>query len=206
MITVIKGKNSGEFAEKYAAEKPGNKYYIATMRVKTDEDKAIVERHRARREGMGFMTIEQDVAIVKAIDKIKWTESLLGGLTGLETLIAEKINEYTGKEANKGTEKKIERVALIEDIPTLCANEMFIANHEFVPHKDVENTILFGIAFLKEFFTDIVIVTEDNPDIADYNNEVIGEEPVAEFNAAMTEINAAVSRFAEEEYNQPAKP
>lgn len=202
MITVIKGKNTGKFAEEYAASKPGSKYYIATMRVNTDEDKANVERHRKRREGMGFMTIEQDVAIVKAIDKIKWTESLLGGLPGMGMQAVPENN----KDTDKDKDTKVNRVALIEDIPTLCANEMFIANHEFVAHKDVENTILFGIAFLKEFFTDIVIVTEENPDIADYNSEVCGEEPVAEFNAAMAEINAAVSRFAEEEYNhQPAK-
>jgi len=178
MITVIKGNKSGSFAEEYASKKDGSKYYIATMRVKTDEDKAVVEKHRERRENLDFMTIEQDVAIVKAIDKIKWTENLLGMAPA------------------EGEEKK--RVALIENLPSLCANEMFLENHEFVAHKDVENTVLFGIAFLKEFFTDIVIVTEDNPDIARYNSDVSGEEAVNEYMAAMSEINAAVDRFADE--------
>ena len=149
MISVVIGsKNSGKipFAEDLCTKKDENRYYIATMRVKTDYDKTKVEHHRAAREAKGFVTIEQDVAIVKAIDKIKWMESLLGAKEG-------------------------GRTALIASLPNLCANEMFIIKDEMslpeiVPHKEVENTILFGLAFLKEYFDNIVIVTEENPELS----------------------------------------
>lgn len=170
MITVISGKLGSEksdFALKYASQKEGKKYYIATMRVISEEDKKKVEKNRLKREGLDFVTIEQDVAIVKAIDKIKWMESLLGA--------------------------ENRRVALIENLPTLVRNEMFLSNGEIVPYKDVNNTILFGIAFLKEFFDDIIIVTEDT----DGYNDDIGEE----FLSAMMDLNKAVSGYADECYN-----
>lgn len=189
MITVvIGGKNSGKssFAETLLAEMDGNKYYLATMRSRTDEDKKRIEKHRARREGKDFVTIEQDVAIVKAIDKIKWMESLLGVKDG-------------GKNV------------LVECLPTLAANEMFLESGEVVPYKDVENTVLFGIAFLKEYFDNIIIVSDEEPDIAYYSGiakeELLDKysDPESEYGAVMKELNAAVKTYADQVFSEPYK-
>jgi len=176
MITSIigkKGSNKSTFAQDYALKIDGNKYYIATMQVKSDEDKAKVEKYKASREDKGFITIEQDTAIVRAIDKIKWMESLLGTPEG-------------------------GRTALIQNIPYLAVNEMFLESGEFVPHKEVENTILFGIAFLKEFFDNIVIVSDDEADAEVYSGIVdLSEEARTEYREAMKELNAAIRTFSE---------
>ena len=185
MITVVNGsKNSGKiaFAEEICEKYAGNKYFIATMRVKTDDDKRKVEEHRKRREGKGFVTIEQDVAIVRAIDKIKWMDGLLGAVEG-------------------------ERTALIASLPNLCANEMFLESGEIVPHKEVEQTILCGIALLKEFFDNIVIVSEEDPELSYYgdidvemavaNCEIDGNG-IAEYKEAMKELNAAMKTLADD--------
>ena len=181
IVSVIGNKNSGKssFAEDYVCKIDGSKYYIATMRIKNDDDKARIEKHKASREGKDFVTIEQDVAIVRAIEKIKWMESLLGTADG-------------------------KRTALIECLPTLVANEMFLDSGETVPHKDVENTILFGIAFLKEFFDNIVIVSDDEPDVAYYGGiDNVSEEAKNEYLEAMKELSAAIRNLSEEVYEGP---
>lgn len=195
MIAAVFGsKNSGKipFAEDLCVEMGGNRYYIATMRVKTDYDKTKVENHRKAREEKGFVTIEQDVAVVKAIDKIKWMDSLLGAKEG-------------------------ERTALIASLPNLCANEMFIIKNddslpEVVPHKDVESTILCGIALLKEYFDNIVIVSEEDPQLS-YYGDIDVETLVAsgeidgnglnEYKEAMKELNAAMNTLADKVYKAP---
>lgn len=185
MITAVFGnKNSGksEFAEKLLNGFNGSKYYLATMRVLDEEDRAKVELHRKKREGKDFVTIEQDVAIVKAIDKIKWMESLLS--------VGEK-----------------ERAVLLECIPTLIANEMFLPDGEIVTHEEVEKTILFGIAFLKEFFNEIVIVSEENDGnpgasvMKAVKSKARDDEWIKkaedEYSVALDEINKAIRRFSE---------
>ena len=192
MIKVVYGsKSSGKipFAEDICGAIPGNKYYLATMRVKTDDDRNKVERHRKEREEKGFVTIEQDVAIVKAIDKIKWMDSLLGAVEG-------------------------DRVAMIASLPNLCANEMFLPSGEIVPHKEVESTILCGLALLQEFFSSIVIVSDDDPELSYYGDidvelavgtgEIDGNG-INEYKEAMKELNAALKTLADEEFRGPFK-
>ena len=190
MLLVVKGsKNTGKtaIAEDYCKEFEGSKYFIATMRVKdsTDEDK--VTRSREERADKGFVTIEQDVAIVKAIDKIKWMESLLGGGEG-------------------------DKSALIASLPTLCANEMFLADGEIVPHKEVESTILCGLALLKEYFKNIVIITDENPELSHYGDSdvrkkladnTIADDGLNEYAEAMKELNLAMKTLADKVLTTP---
>lgn len=187
MITVVTGnKNSGKscFAEGLLSKNDGAKYYLATMRIRNDSDKKRVEKHKESREGKDFITIEQDVAIVKAIDKIKWMESLLGA-----------------KEGGKSV--------LLECLPTLVANEMFLENGEVVSYKDVANTILFGIAFLKEYFDNIIIVTDEEPDVEYYSGICVKDladkynDYEKEYRDAMYELNAAVKTYAEQIFTEP---
>lgn len=190
MLSVVFGnKKSGKipFAEDLCIKKSDNRYYIATMRVKSDYDSKKVENHRKARESKGFITIETDVAIVKAIDKIKWMDSLLGGVNG-------------------------NRCALISTIPALCANEMFLDNSEVVSSKEVVSTILCGLALLKEFFADIVIVSEENPELSYYGdkdlkekleNGMISDVSIGEYRDAMNELNIALRSLADEVFEAP---
>lgn len=173
MITVFKkrpGDGTSIKAEDYACSLAGTKYYIATLNAITEEDKARVEKCRNRRDGKDFVTIEQSSAIVKAIDKIKWMESLLGASEG-------------------------KKVALIESLPNLAVNEVI---EEDIPAKDIVNKVLFGLAFLKEYFDDIVIVTDDAPDAISYGGAEFIEDKKEVYVQVMRELNAAVNSYAEQ--------
>lgn len=74
MILITGGSGSGKsaYAEEYIAglAKDCRKYYIATMQVFDAEGQAKIERHRRMRNGKGFCTIEQPVAIEEALEKM----------------------------------------------------------------------------------------------------------------------------------------
>lgn len=75
VILVTGGSGSGKSA--YAESRietftnGQKKYYLATMQIYDEEGKRKVERHRRMREGKGFETIEQPVAIGDAAAKIE---------------------------------------------------------------------------------------------------------------------------------------
>ena len=189
MISVVFGsKNSKKtaYAEDLLNGFTGGKYFIASMRCLNDKDKEKVTDFRKQRENKGFVTIEQDVAIVKAIDKIKWMESILGAVDGSNTN---------------------EKAAVLANIPTLLANEMFLKSGEVVSSKDAVQTILMGLAFLKEYFTNIVLISDEEPDLMYYADEEIkaGIEnglytDVSEYEKAINEINASLKNLSDEIY------
>ena len=189
MISVVFGSKKSKktaFAEDLLNGFTGSKYFIASMRSLTDKDKEKVAEFRKQRENKDFVTIEQDVAIVKAIDKIKWMESILG------------------TEGSGGSDKK---AAVIANIPTLLANEMFLKSGEVVSSKEAVQTILMGLAFLKEFFTDIVVISDEEPDLMYYADEEIkaGIEnglytDVSEYKKAINEFNASLKNLSDEIY------
>ncbi len=60
-LILIAGPNdSGKsaFAEDLIARSQGERYYIATMIPKTEENRVRIRRHRQRRAGLGFHTLE----------------------------------------------------------------------------------------------------------------------------------------------------
>ena len=189
MISVVFGSKKSKktaFSEDLLNGYLGSKYFIASMRPLGDSDKEKVERFRKQREGKGFVTIEQDVAIVKAIDKIKWMESLLGT----------NDSENAGKKA-----------ALIANIPAICANEMSLKSGEVVSSKDVEQTILMGLAFLKEYFTDIVVISDEEADLMYYADADTKSgiengfyKDTTEYEKAMNELNASLKNLSDEIY------
>ena len=189
MISVVFGSKKSKktaFSEDLLNGYLGSKYFIASMRPLNDSDKEKVERFRKQREGKGFVTIEQDVAIVKAIDKIKWMESLLGT----------NDSENAGKKA-----------AVIANIPAICANEMFLKSGEVVGSKDVEQTILMGLAFLKEYFTDIVVISDEEADLLYYADADTKSgiqnglyKDTTEYEKAMNELNASLKNLSDEIY------
>lgn len=77
MLLVIGGSASGKsaYAEdtavKLSQKKQTEKYYLATMQIRDDEDKRRVDRHRMLRKEKGFITIEQSKAIHGALEKMQ---------------------------------------------------------------------------------------------------------------------------------------
>lgn len=52
------GSGKSAYAEELSGILGGDKYYIATMRPVTEENFSRIKRHRRRREGLGFRTLE----------------------------------------------------------------------------------------------------------------------------------------------------
>lgn len=60
-LILVSGKNSSGksiFAETLLAKCDGNRYYIATMIPKTEDNFARIEKHKKQRAGLGFTTLE----------------------------------------------------------------------------------------------------------------------------------------------------
>lgn len=60
-LILVSGPNeSGKsrFAEELVSRTAGTRYYIATMKPQTEENRRRVEKHRAQRAGLGFATLE----------------------------------------------------------------------------------------------------------------------------------------------------
>ncbi len=72
MLTLIlggSGSGKSAYAEDYLLRAAGDKkkYYIATMQIWDAEMQAKVDRHHRLRQGKGFTTIEQPMALEKAV-------------------------------------------------------------------------------------------------------------------------------------------
>jgi adenosylcobinamide kinase/adenosylcobinamide-phosphate guanylyltransferase len=145
---VIGTQNSGksELAEKQAMETGDiSRIYLATMKVYDEAGRERVEKHRRQREGKGFVTIEQEMNILEAVEKIEqpekstvllecvsnlvgnelyenpvWKESLLNNLDDIESL-----------ELNKQKERFADSIA--GDIKKLagCVNNFIIVTNEY---------------------------------------------------------------------------
>ena len=73
IVLVYGGGSSGKsaYAEDYVCQTQyKNKYYLATMSATDPESLERIKRHRKLREGKSFITLEESVDIVNAIDKI----------------------------------------------------------------------------------------------------------------------------------------
>ncbi len=132
-VFVTGGSASGKsaYAETRAEEISGGgqKYYVATMRAFGEEGEERVKKHRARRAGKGFLTIEQPVSVWKAAEAI----------------------EALGKKPGEGT-------ALLECVPNLVANEMF-GEGEAVGWEEASGKALAGIARLGRAVQNLIVVT-----------------------------------------------
>lgn len=73
MITVViggSGSGKSDYAESLLQNYSGRKLYLATMQVYDDDGRAKVERHRRRRAGKGFDTVELPRDIIKLKDEL----------------------------------------------------------------------------------------------------------------------------------------
>lgn len=143
MTLILGGSGSGKsaYAEDYllriTADKQKSdkseyrKYYIATMQIRDAEMQAKVARHHRLRQGKGFTTIEQPVALEKALEML-WE-----------------------------SETQIQSVAvLLECMSNLVANEMFSMEVQEAGQVVTER-VLQGVDALKSQADPLVIVTNN---------------------------------------------
>lgn len=87
LVTGGSGCGKSTWAEKLIASAPGgNRFYIATMQARDGESIRRIERHRAQRAGLGFVTVEcgKDLASAAVPE---------GGVVLLEDLVNLAANE-----------------------------------------------------------------------------------------------------------------
>ncbi len=101
MVLVLGGSGSGKsaYAEELlctlAGKSQTTKYSLAAMRVYDEEGTRKVEKHRERRKGKGFLTIEQPVRIEDALFQMK---------SGGKSVLLECISNLTANEMFTGTQ------------------------------------------------------------------------------------------------------
>lgn len=103
LILVSGGSASGKskYAEDLAAQTPpGERIYVATMRVWDEESRRRVERHRAMRAGKGFRTEERPV-------HLDHMPVPAGSVVLLEDLSNLTANEWFGPEGPEGAEARV---------------------------------------------------------------------------------------------------
>ena len=143
MTLIIGGSGSGKSA--YAENRlemsafDRRKYYIATMQVFDKEGQAKVDRHKMLRKDKGFITIEQQLDIEKALDK-------MGDASGCALL--ECMSNLVANEMFSGTEPKSEAevtVKILEGM-TLLTNKLsqlvVVSNNVFEDGQVYDDTTM----------------------------------------------------------------
>ena len=102
MTLILGGSGSGKsaYAEDYLLRVAADqrKYYIATMQIWDAEMQAKVERHHKLRQGKGFTTIEQPVAVEKALETMPQPCAVL--LECMSNLVANEM--FSGEQPEDG--------------------------------------------------------------------------------------------------------
>jgi len=107
-------KNGKSFYGQHLAKKQQegrNLYYIATMTAVDNEDDERIHKHRANREGWGFITIEQHSNIQNILDSCNHTGSFL--LDSLTALLANEMFLQDGNVFVSAAEKITKELSLI---------------------------------------------------------------------------------------------
>lgn len=171
LITGGSGSGKSAYAEEYLSmlSKDETKYYIATMQVYDEEGKKKIERHRSMRSGKGFVTIEQPMKIESALDSIVQYES-----------------------ENIMPQSRSKRIALLECMSNLTANEMF-SGENITDGKVVVDRILSGIQKLTNEIEHLVIVTNNV-----FEDGCVYDEMTMEYIKAMGGINEELAVRADQ--------
>ncbi len=110
---VIGGPDSGKSlrAEEIASSlKAERVYYIATMRVLDDAGRKRIERHRAQRAGRGFVTLEIETEVDRALTMMEEPAKCACLLECVSNLVGNMLYDPNGRIS------KITDDALIEDV------------------------------------------------------------------------------------------
>lgn len=180
MTLILGGSGSGKsaYAEDYllriTADKQKSdkseyrKYYIATMQIRDAEMQAKVARHHRLRQGKGFTTIEQPVALEKALEML-WE-----------------------------SETQIQSVAvLLECMSNLVANEMFSMEMLSMEVQEagqvVTERVLQGVDALKSQADPLVIVTNNV-----FEDGIVYDTGTIEYIETLGRINERMAAEADE--------
>ena len=125
------GSGKSEYAEQLLLQYgAGQNYYLATMEVWDEEDRARVARHRALRKGKGFLTLE----VPRNLDRVALPRGSSALLECLSNLCA---NECFGEQGFPGACERILRGIrhLLSQTETLVVvtNELFSDGCEYAP-------------------------------------------------------------------------
>lgn len=179
---VIGGSGSGKsaYAESLLQNYIENKFYIATMQVWGEEGQRKVERHKKLRAGKNFITLEKTRDVSELITEI-------AKLTEEEKPVTE---EEPAKKDNI-MKNVINKVALLECMSNLVANEMF-GDDEIIGADAVAEKILKEIKELSEVFQHFVIVTNNVME-----DGIMYDEGTREYIKALGMVNQGISQMAD---------
>ncbi len=155
MITLVTGKagsGKSKLAEELAVSFGGRVYYVATMKVMDEAGRLRVNKHRAQREGKGFVTLEQGVDITTILDRIDTPRECVILLECMANLAGNEM--YRGDPSGIGEDPSgmseeelgglIKR--LLEDVIMLgrSVRELIVVTSEYEPQEsDDEQTALY---------------------------------------------------------------
>ena len=133
-VLVIGSENTGksDLAEKLAVN-TGDKrrYYLATMKTIDEAGRARIEKHRKKREGKGFITIEQEHDIADAVEELEMPEEA--------TVLLECVSNLVGNEMHDSPERS--RLLLKDEPDYERFSEGVAADIRYVAEK-VRNLIM----------------------------------------------------------------
>ena len=146
MTLILGGSGSGKsaFAEDYllravvdkqkSDERVYRKYYIATMQIWDAEMQTKVDRHHRLRQGKGFMTIEQPVALEKALEMMREIQPVAVLLECMSNLVANEMfsMESISMESQKAGQTVTERVVRgVEALKSYADPFVIVTNNVF---------------------------------------------------------------------------
>lgn len=144
MITLIYGGSAcgkSQFAEDTICRLSDgkNKYYIATMQIGDDEENIErVEKHREMRKGKGFVTIECQCNLKKALEKMSGSKNAL--LECISNLVANEM--FFGGEIISEEETVWKVKDGISKLAEGTENLVVVTNNVFESDSDYDETTL----------------------------------------------------------------
>ena len=123
MLTLIEGYEKcgkSEYAEDLLWGRYGRNYYIAAMRVMDEEGRKRVEAHREKRKGKGFITIEEETDLQRALRCMKAPEECGVLLECAANLLANYIFELQ-MSCEMAVDRAFEEIVFLEKrVKELC--------------------------------------------------------------------------------------
>ena len=170
LITGGSASGKSAYAEQQAMNGKGARFYIATMEVYGEEGHQRVARHRAMREGKGFVTIE----CCLHLDRLKLPRQAGNGKPETE---------------DGGQEPEALPNVLLECMTNLVANEQFSAGGS---DAEILQRILDGIQNLHSQADNLIVVTQDVG-----CDGVVYEEEVRRYQYLLGCVNRQLAKMAD---------
>lgn len=174
MLTLVIGKpNSGKslVAEELAVSTEGKeKYYLATMAVIDEEGERRVLRHRAQREGKGFITLEIPRNLKLALDRIPDPEESVVLLECVSNLVGNEMRAVLNSvELSEGIKKPVTGK---EKMECTADQENYMLSFYTEPfRKEVCQAVLEEIEQLAGEVRHLILVTTEYEISDEYDEE-----------------------------------